>query len=688
MKNPIQLNITIENLRHVAKLFLFPFSLLAQSYLSGTVIDEISGEPIDSVRVSSLIYGCSVLSEANGRFELFQSSTTACISDTQIIDSIKEYSVTVTWAGHRYTALPKKRKAPLTAAILDLTGKKISEISLSSNSSHTFSARTSLAAGVYIVNVPGLGTVPLLLNEKNKTIRFPVKHSTKLSIYIPECPRDDTIYLWKSGYAQIAIAEEQARRAALFKLRKKRHLSFDIHNHTVLTDGSELPDTVYGRAFDKYNLDLCANSEHGGLFYRDTLGNYIVNDSNRNSFGPIVYSRSYLPRWYILTAFSWPKILGLRKKFPDKMLIQGLEWNVPGHEHASVGIINDEAQPHAIAEFEYRFDFRDIDTSRIDLQKHNEIGSHNDALAALAWLRERHPRTSYFFINHPSRCAIGCFNVSDFRDFNNLAPDICFGFEGMPGHHKAYTRGSYGYYPGMEHRTWGGADYMMAKVGGLWDALLGEGRRFFVIVNSDFHNIGNDFYPGEYAKTWSTAFDTGAQAWLEGMRTGEMFIAHGDLIDGLEFYVDDGVNAAVMGSTLRTRVSDLDMTIRFKSPAKNNNEGSVQVDHIDLIGGSINGIIDPNSLAYSDPVNPTTKVLKRFKASNWTVDGEWRTIRTSIDFSQPTYYRLRGTNLSIDRYDELDPEGNPLMDGDGMNSESIAWQDLWFYSNPVFVYTR
>jgi len=29
---------------------------------------------------------------------------------------------------------------------------------------------------------------------------------------------------------------------------------------------------------------------------------------------------------------------------------------------------------------------------------------------------------------------------------------------------------------------------MTAKVGGLWDSLLGEGRRFWAFVNSDFHS--------------------------------------------------------------------------------------------------------------------------------------------------------------------------------------------------------
>jgi len=33
---------------------------------------------------------------------------------------------------------------------------------------------------------------------------------------------------------------------------------------------------------------------------------------------------------------------------------------------------------------------------------------------------------------------------------------------------------------------------MTAKVGGLWDSLLGEGRRFWAFVNSDFHSAAED----------------------------------------------------------------------------------------------------------------------------------------------------------------------------------------------------
>lgn len=40
---------------------------------------------------------------------------------------------------------------------------------------------------------------------------------------------------------------------------------------------------------------------------------------------------------------------------------------------------------------------------------------------------------------------------------------------------------------------------LAARVGGLWDSLLAEKRRFWVFVNSDFHSAAADadFYPIE-----------------------------------------------------------------------------------------------------------------------------------------------------------------------------------------------
>jgi hypothetical protein len=52
----------------------------------------------------------------------------------------------------------------------------------------------------------------------------------------------------------------------------------------------------------------------------------------------------------------------------------------------------------------------------------------------------------------------------------------------------------------------GGFDQMTATLGGLWDSLLGEGRRWWITSTSDSHvnwrDGGSDFWPGEYSKTY------------------------------------------------------------------------------------------------------------------------------------------------------------------------------------------
>ena len=49
----------------------------------------------------------------------------------------------------------------------------------------------------------------------------------------------------------------------------------------------------------------------------------------------------------------------------------------------------------------------------------------------------------------------------------------------------------------------------MAEVGGLWDNLLADGRKFYNFVSSDYHaDTGADFWPGEYLKTYIKVIDT------------------------------------------------------------------------------------------------------------------------------------------------------------------------------------
>lgn len=98
----------------------------------------------------------------------------------------------------------------------------------------------------------------------------------------------------------------------------------------------------------------------------------------------------------------------------------------------------------------------------------------------------------------------------------------------------------------------------------MWDALLGEGRKYFFFASSDWHNRGQfgpfepqstlDAWPGEYQKIYVYTpkdRDDRAQAILEGMRKGNSYSVMGDLISKLYFVACYKGDCATMGETLR-----------------------------------------------------------------------------------------------------------------------------------------
>jgi ribosomal protein S6 len=139
----------------------------------------------------------------------------------------------------------------------------------------------------------------------------------------------------------------------------------------------------------------------------------------------------------------------------------------------------------------------------------------------------------------------------------------------------------------------------------------------------------------------------------------------------------------------------LKLTIRFKSPEVNNNGDTPVVDHIDLIAGKITGMVDPESPDYTKATNETTKVIATFTAKDWKMDRNgYKVIKYQIkDLDDDMYFRLRGTNLAVNTLYETDAKGNPLSDFEatdnlGLDGAEEAWADLWFYSNPIFVYVQ
>jgi hypothetical protein len=135
------------------------------------------------------------------------------------------------------------------------------------------------------------------------------------------------------------------------------------------------------------------------------------------------------------------------------------------------------------------------------------------------------------------------------------------------------------------------------------------------------------------------------------------------------------------------------LTIRFKNPNLNNNGDRPVVDHIDLIAGRITGKTAPDSPDYNKAVNETTKVIATFTANDWRMDRDGYNVITYRikDLDNSTYFRLRGTNLKANTPYETDAQGNPLADSLattnlGLDGAAEAYADLWFYSNPIFVY--
>lgn len=407
------------------------------------------------------------------------------------------------------------------------------------------------------------------------------------------------------------------------------------------------------------------------------------------------------------------KALQEEGKYEDKLIFSGFEWDMLGLDHAAVGIIapNEEQMIEGIKEFEYRYSKETKDTyfTNEETEKYGKRYNENikeNTFHAIGWLKENYP-DSYVLINHPARKNGGEseLKIEDIRRMNDIAPNIVFGFEGILGNQMSNDG------RGESKEVYGGADGMLAEVGGMWDALLGEGRRFFTFANSDFHfKVRKDptggsysgYWPGEYSRNYTWVEGNTMKDLADGLRSGKSFAVTGDLIDALDFRAKGKSEEVEMGDTLKVQKGEeVTLTVRFKSPEVNNYQtlfstdtattNEVAVDHIDLISGEVTGKISPNSKAYTNDKNETTKVIQTFTSEDWITDEEgYNTLTFTVKADKDRYYRLRGTNLEVSVEGQTDEMGNPLRDemkerpsADSINDHNYS--DLWFYGNPIFV---
>jgi hypothetical protein len=362
--------------------------------------------------------------------------------------------------------------------------------------------------------------------------------------------------------------------------------------------------------------------------------------------------------------FAWPALVQARRDVPTLIQFNGMEFDVPAGEHASLIIAPGPEEHTQLERIERDYNRREpLDpTTRDDSPL---------MIDALHFMQDLKPQP-LMFINHPSRTAtaIGAWGEvepDELRAWQDAGPDVLVGMEGAPGH-QANARYRGGYTHGAAP-TFGGFDQMTARVGGVWDTLLGEGRRFWITATSDSHRHqrdgGAEFDPGEYSKTYVWA-SKDADGILDGLRDGRVFAVTGDLVDALELRVHAAGasgRAAAMGGTLTLPAAHrMIVELKVRQPSQPNFHGqSPTLDHIDVIVGTDGGDGAPRMQ------------IKRFGRAEWRREGRW--ISLSWELPAPErggFVRVRGTSTA---------EKEPVADVPGED----PWQDLWFYSNPVFV---
>ncbi len=375
---------------------------------------------------------------------------------------------------------------------------------------------------------------------------------------------------------------------------------------------------------------------------------------------------------------AYPELLQSRDVVPDIIQFYGMELDTPGADHSSLIIPHSDHEHTMLYDLESRYAKHDAwprDESRYTEERMLEALQYMKGLTLLPVV----------IANHPSRSATGLGvygqdQPAELRNWNDTAPRVAVGMEGSPGHQaKAVNRdgsidpegwrGSYDDYP-----TMGGFDQMTARLGGFWDSMLGEGRRWWVTASSDSHvnwrEGGGDFWPGEFNKTYVYS-EKNYDAILDALRNGRVFVTAGDLISELYVTAEAGGEEASIGGSLQPSGSaDVKVTIRVRDPSGTNHHGeNPSVARVDLIAGEITGRLeDP-----TQDTNPTTRVVKRFTERDWTKKGEFLTMTYTLeDVHHSSYLRVRGTNT-----DALEPEIDPQGED--------PWSDLWFYANPIFI---
>lgn len=441
-----------------------------------------------------------------------------------------------------------------------------------------------------------------------------------------------------------------------------------------------------------------------------------------------------------------PEIAAARKQ-TSVHVFQGLEWNVPGAEHATVIVPPGRNTVDVLKKFEGMYDGSVL----ADLKKVTRATSTDGepmAVEGLKWLQTQVQSgtipMALMFANHPARK--GLDSPHEVRAWRDTAPGIAVGWEGAPGHQMAAhpdvqaalkaigstTINGRGYYdnsPGADsfagfaptasenpYRTYGGYDWFTARVGGLWDSLLAEGKPWWITANSDSHSIfgsslkgthlvggipGNqdsayynttgsygapvdsgapinlygDFAPGAYSRTIVGVAEKSYLGIMQSLKSGNIITTHGGIIDWADIRVTtdtDKQGVTIGGRTVAARGDSVTASITVKLASLVNSNGVIpQLKLVQLISGAVTGPVTDKDTIFAPQTTITESYTVNQTSGTVTFSHTWKNVQG--DF----YLRFRGGDGN-----KVDATGNPMMDVMGNAS---PWESLWFYTNPVFV---
>ncbi len=524
------------------------------------------------------------------------------------------------------------------------------------------------------------------------------------------------------GAGAAAQAAEAPAAAASPDPAGLRWLVFDHHVHSVYSHDAKYAMTTILDQAQRFGVDAIAFTEHSNLGHANVGG--VFNAAR--------------------------EIEAARTARPDLLVFQGLEWYIPAAEHGTVLVAPGPRATQVLRRFELDYDgkLNAWDKPRAGTSDAADFLQH--AVDGIRWLGQQRKAgaigDALVLANHPSR--LGIDSPGELRAWQDADPDVFVGFEGSPGAQASglaanttdrSQRGEYenspgafsfAGYPAEAYRAHGGFDWMTAVVGGMWDALLSEGRRWWITANSDLHlknfdttrvgdfptgagwdsgatlanfnragrrpdpvstptpQGGSDLWPGEFSRTHVGATSRTHTAVLDAVRAGRMWVDHGHLVAALGVTVravDDTANTATLGGTLRVpKGTTIEVVIDVEPTTTRNSAGILpRLAHLDVIRGLVTGpATDRDSMTA-----PATRVVELRDVSDRS-GSAFQIVIPAGTVDADGYLRVRGSDGRVNGVGPRGAEVDPRAPQPHAPGQGNPWLDTWLYTNPVFLGVR